>query len=344
MTESAEHAGSPERVRSPLAGLGLALLGFGIAVGVHFAVPWIPALTVCVVLGVIFTAVPASRRLEPSVRPGLALAGRRVLRIGVVLLGFKLSLVDLAGLGWIVLALVVGVVVVTFFLTWALGRAFRLPGQQPLLVAAGFSICGASAIGAMSSVTGSDDEEAATPVALVTLCGTLAIAILPALQGPLGLGAGQFGMWVGASVHDVGQVVATAQVAGATALAIAIAVKLTRVVLLAPLVAVTGLVLRRPDGARPALVPLFVAGFVAASIARTVLPLSTDFLAAADGVQFLLLGIALFGLGSAIRIGTLVRTGGRPIAVAGLSWAAIAVLSWGAVMIATHAGVAVLAR
>jgi len=332
-----------DRIRGPIAGLALALLAFGIAVLTHALVPWVPALTVCVVLGVIFAAVPASRRIEPLVRPGLAFASRRVLRIGVVLLGFKLSLVDLAGLGWIVLALVVAVVVLTFFLTWGLGRAFRLPGQQPLLIAAGFSICGASAIGAMSSVTGSDDEEAATPVALVTLCGTLAIAILPALMAPLGFNPGQFGMWVGASVHDVGQVVATAQIAGATALAIAIAVKLARVVLLAPLVAVTGLVLRRSDGPRPALVPLFVVGFIVASIARTLLPLSVEFLAVVDTMQFVLLGVALFGLGSAIRIGNLVRTGARPLAVAGLSWPAIAVLAWGAVVIATDAGVTALA-
>ena len=67
----------------------------------------------------------------------------------------------------------------------------------------------------MSSVTGSKESEQATPIALVTLCGTLAIALLPALRPVFGLDAEQFGMWTGASVHDVGEVVATAQIAGA---------------------------------------------------------------------------------------------------------------------------------
>ena len=112
-----------------------------------------------------------------------------------------------------------------------------LPGDQPLLIATGYSICGASAIGAVSEATDSDERDAATSVALVTLCGTLAIAVLPLLQQPLGLSDAEFGRWVGASVHDVGQVVATAQTAGSDALGEAVLVKLMRVALLAPLVA-----------------------------------------------------------------------------------------------------------
>lgn len=321
-----------------LPGLGLALLGFVLASLVHWLVPAVPTLTACVVLGIVFTAIPWPTDVA---RPGLAVAARRLLRLGIVLLGFRLSLTDIAGLGWLVLGLIVVIVVATFFLTYGLGRAFRLPGDQPLLIAAGFSICGASAIGAMAGVTRSKDAEQATPVALVTLCGTLAIALLPALQPVLGLDAEQFGMWTGASVHDVGQVVATAQVAGASALAIAVVVKLTRVALLAPLVAITGAVLRR-EGERPAVVPLFLVGFLAAVVARTVLPLPDEFVAATEDVQLLLLGMALFGLGAAIRIGRLVRTGGRPLAVAGLSWFAIAAMSLGAVWLATAAGVPAL--
>ena len=327
--------------RALLPGLGLALLGFVLASLLHWGLPAVPTLTACVVLGVVFTAIPWPARVRELVQPGLAVSARRLLRIGIVLLGFRLSLLDIAGLGWLVLALIVGVVVATFFLTLALGRAFRLPGDQPLLIAAGFSICGASAIGAMAGVTKSKDADTATPVALVTLCGTLAIAVLPALAPLLGLDAEQFGMWTGASVHDVGQVVATAQVAGAAALAIAVVVKLTRVALLAPMVAITGLVLRR-EGKHPAVVPLFLVGFLAAVVARTFLPLPEQFLTVADDLQFLLLGLALFGLGAAIRVGMLVRTGARPLAVAGLSWVAIAGMSLGAVLLATAAGVPAL--
>lgn len=322
-----------EPVRRALPGLGVAGIGLLVAFGIHWALPAVPVLTACVVLGILFTAIPWPSTVKNAARPGLTVASKRLLRIGVVLLGFSLSLVDIASLGWATLGAIVLVVALTFGLTLAVGRLARLPGDQPLLIAAGFSICGASAIGAMSAVTGSKDEETATPIALVTLCGTLAIALLPALAPLFGLNAEQFGMWVGASVHDVGQVVATAQIAGASALAVAVVVKLTRVVMLAPMIAIAGIALkdREREGARPPIVPLFVVGFLAAVVVRTLIPMSDDLLAVIAGIQHVLLGLALFALGAAIRLGTLVRTGGRALAVAGISWFAIAALSLAAV-------------
>ncbi|MGV8912747.1 MAG: YeiH family protein [Rhodoglobus sp.] len=356
-------------------GLGLALGAFGLALLISFLVPAIPTLTACVVLGILFSALPWRNAVRSEVKPGLAIAARRLLRIGVVLLGFKLSLVNIAELGWLVLGMIVLIVVITFFFTWGLGRMLRLPGQQPMLIAAGFSICGASAIGAMAGMTRAKDSDTATPVALVTLCGTLAIALLPALRPLLGVDTAEFGMWVGASVHDVGQVVATAQIAGATALAVAVVVKLTRVAMLAPMVALAGVVVARSDrkaaaatvntagavddnapGAnavttnavdlkpakRPAILPLFVVGFLAAVLVRTFVPLPDGFLEVAAYGQELVLGMALFGLGASISIGNLVRTGGRALVVALISWAVIALLSLGAVEIARAAGVAAL--
>jgi uncharacterized integral membrane protein (TIGR00698 family) len=349
-----DRAANSASLRRISPGLALALGGFGLALLISFLVPAIPTLTACVVLGILFTALPWRKSVRSAVKPGLAVAARRLLRIGVVLLGFTLSLVNIAELGWLVLGMIVAVVVITFFFTWGLGRMMRLPGQQSLLIAAGFSICGASAIGAMAGMTRAKDSDTATPIALVTLCGTLAIAVLPALRPLFGLDSAEFGMWVGASVHDVGQVVATAQVAGATALAVAVVVKLTRVAMLAPMVALTGAVVARSDRRaaavdidrrpvkRPAVLPLFVVGFLATVLVRTFVPLPGGFLDVAAYGQELVLGMALFGLGAAIQLGVLIRTGSRSLLVALISWAAIALLALGAVEIARAAGVAAL--
>ncbi|MGD8194076.1 YeiH family protein [Herbiconiux sp. P18] len=337
---------------------GAALVSFG----VHLVLPAAPMLTVAVVLGVAVAQVPALRRqVDGLLKPGLGLAARRLLRIGIVLLGLKLSLIDIAGLGWPTIGVIVAIVLLTFLATLGLGRWMRLPGTQPILIAAGFSICGASAIGAMSAVTRSKDEDSATAVALVTLCGTLAIAVLPVLSIPLGMSPEEFGLWVGLSVHDVGQVVATAQIAGPAALAVAVVVKLTRVLTLAPMVATAGLLQRRVDGRaaaatrgapapakRPAIVPLFVVGFVAAVLVRSlVLPLlgagpsgvetgaASVVLAAADLLQAALFGMALFALGTGIRFAQLARTGWRALVVGLVSWALIAVLSLAAVELLT---------
>ena len=308
-------------------GLAVAAVGLAIAAGLHWLVPAIPMLTACVVLGALWGNFFAGE----STRPGLAFASRVLLRICVVLLGLKLSLLDIAGLGWLTLVLIVAIVVITFVATWLVGRAAGLPGQQPLLIAAGFAICGASAIGAMAAVTKARDDETATPVALVTLCGTAAIALLPLLAVPLGLQGAEFGMWVGASVHDVGQVVATAQIAGASALAVAVTVKLTRVVLLAPLVTVVGLAQPHERGARPPLVPLFVLGFIAAVLLRSVVALPPVLLQLADVIQTVLLGLALVGLGSNVRVRSLARTGARPALVGLFSWMLIGALGLGLV-------------
>lgn len=307
---------------------------------IHGLVPGVPLLTAAVALGIIVAQLPATRPyLGGFLAPGLSVAAKRFMRLGIVLLGLKLSLVDIAGLGWVTILAVVVVVLLTFGLTWLLGRAFRLPGHQPLLIATGFAICGASAIGAMSGVVKAKDKETATPVALVTLCGTLAIAVLPAFWHPLGLSADEFGHWVGAGVHDVGQVVATAQIAGTSALAIAVIIKLTRVLMLAPMVSVAAVVVRRRAGSaavsakRPPVLPLFVAGFLAAVLIRTLVDVPEPILEGADVVQTALLAMALFGLGTAVRLKELVQTGWRALIVGLLSWLVIAVLALGAVAI-----------
>ncbi|MGW6912349.1 YeiH family protein [Kitasatospora sp. NPDC054939] len=338
---------SRARVPAPLTGgntpgLLLAALGVAAALAVHRLAPAVPALTVAVVLGTACAHLP---RLRPFVRgaarPGLGLASKRLMRIGIVLLGLKLSLGDVLGLGWATVAMVATVVAATFAGTCWLGRRLGLPGDQPLLVATGYSICGASAIGAVSQAAGSDEEDVAASVALVTLCGTLAIGVLPLLQGPLGLDAEGFGRWVGASVHDVGQVVATAQSGGSGALREAVLVKLMRVAALAPLVAGVALAMRRTrraaavGGTRPPVLPLFVGGFLAAIALRTTGLLPEPALALAGHVQELLLAAALFGLGSAVHLPTLARTGGR-IALLGLgSWVVVAGVSYAGVLITT---------
>lgn len=341
-----------------LPGILLAGAACLVAFAAHLVLPALPMLTVAVVLGVAVAQVPAGQRmLDGVLKAGLGIAARRLLRIGILLLGLKLSLIDIAGLGWATVLVIVAIVLVTFFATFGFGRLMRLPGSQPILIAAGFSICGASAIGAMSAVTRGKDDDAATPVALVTLCGTLAIAVLPVLRLPLGMTPEQFGLWVGLSVHDVGQVVATAQIAGPAALATAVVVKLTRVLTLAPMVAAASLLERRADrvrtaadGApvatdapakRPPIVPLFIVGFVVAVLLRSlVLPLAGDdaaagILAAADVLQSALFGMALFALGTGIRFARLARTGWRALIVGLTSWALIAVLSLGAVALLT---------
>ncbi|MTE22234.1 putative sulfate exporter family transporter [Streptomyces sp. TRM43335] len=348
-----EGAGRRERrTPGPLPGLALACCGTAVAWAVHRLLPGVPMLTAAVVLGIVAAHLPGPGRLVSGPgRPGLSWAGKRMMRIGVVLLGLELSLGDVLGLGWTTFVMVPAVVAATFFGTLWLGRGLGLPGDQPLLVATGYSICGASAIGAVGEARGSDERDAAASVALVTLCGTLAVVVLPLLHHPLGLDATGFGRWVGAGVHDVGQVVAAARTAGPEALGEAVLVKLVRVLLLAPLVAAVAVAAARrgrpgPRGGRgehdtatgarprrPPLVPLFVAGFLAAVAVRTAGLLPAGALAATATTREFVLAAALFGLGSAVHLPSLARTGRRLVLLGALSWAVVAGVSYVGVLL-----------
>jgi uncharacterized integral membrane protein (TIGR00698 family) len=297
-------------------------------------------MTVAVALGLLAANLPGTAVwISGRARPGLDFAGKHLMRGGIILLGLKVSVIDILDLGWLAVVLVTGVVLLSFGGTYVLGRLFRLPRETALLVATGFSICGASAIGAMAAVRRIRHADTVLPVALVTLCGTMAIGLLPLLMHPLQLSPLAFGAWTGASVHDVGQVVATAQTAGTAALGIAVVVKLTRVLLLAPVVAVAGMHHRAKADVRqhavPPLIPLFVIGFVAMVTLRSTGWLPAGALDAGAGLQDILLGTALFGLGSAVRIRTLLHTGARALLTALSAWLLIALLGLAAALLIT---------
>ena len=323
--------------RSIVPGLALVAACVAIAFAANAAVDSLSPLVVSVVLG----AMVANVGLVPeAARPGTTFAAKRLLRAGVVLLGLQLAVGDMLALGGKGLALVVVVVTATFFGTQWVGRRLGLSPGLSLLVATGYSICGASAVAAMEGVSDADEEDVAYAVALVTLCGSLCIALLPVLQGPLGLDATAFGTWTGASVHDVGQVVATASSAGAVALHAAVVVKLTRVVLLAPLVAGVSLARRRHGKAvpargtrRPPLLPLFVAGFLAAVALRSTGVIPDGWLANAKSLEKVLLSAALFGLGTGVQLSKLRRIGGRPLVLGLGAWGLVAAVSYAGVLV-----------
>jgi uncharacterized integral membrane protein (TIGR00698 family) len=311
---------------------GIAVVGAATAVAYAVAAvaPGLNSTTVAVVLGALLVNVGLHR---PALRAGTGFAAKHLLRVAVVLLGLQLSLRELLHLGGRGLAIVVVTVAITFAGTQLLGKALGVSPARRLLVATGFSICGASAVAAMEPVAGGDKEDTGLAIALVTLCGSLAILVLPLLRAPLGLDVSAFGSWVGASVHDVGQTVATAnRVPGA--LATAVVVKLTRVILLAPLVAGVSLTRRRTPAAaghRPAPMPLFVAGFLIAVALASTSFISHGVLSGAKDVQGLLLTAALVGLGTSIHLPTLRRTGGRTLVLGLASWILIAGIAYAGV-------------
>lgn len=310
-------------------GLLVTAAGVAGAVLLHGIVDEVGVLTWSVLLGALAANMNA---LPPGVQPGLKIAVKKLLRVGVVLLGFSLSLGSIAALGLSVIGLVVTTLLATLLATTWLGLRMGLGRPRSLLIATGFAICGASAIAAMQENAEADEDDVATAITMVTICGTVAMIGVPLLQAPLGLTDQQLGVWADASVHEVGQVIAAAGPAGATAVAVAVVVKLTRVLLLAPVVSGVSFLRHRstaPDGRgangrRPTIVPIFVLGFLGCVTLRSLEVVPVGALELIGGVQVLALGAALFGLGTAVRLRSLVHTGGPALALGAVSTLVVA--------------------
>ncbi|WP_226997063.1 YeiH family protein [Tessaracoccus aquimaris] len=298
---------------------GLALAASAVVVSWFMSRLGVSALLVAIVLGVI---VGNAVRLPASLEPGIAFASKRLLRAGIVVLGLQLTLGDIWALGPGMIAVVIAVVTIGILSTLWIGRRLGVSPTQTLLIACGFSICGAAAVAAIDGVIDADDDEVVTAVGLVVAFGTAMIGLVPLLAGLVGLSPAQTGLWAGASIHEVAQVVAVGGSLGAAALSAAVIVKLARVLLLAPVMAVISVRRRRQGsttGKRPPIIPLFVAGFLAMVILRSVGLVPDVVVGAASTVQTVLLSAAMFALGTGARFAAFRKLGAGPFVLAAIS-------------------------
>jgi uncharacterized integral membrane protein (TIGR00698 family) len=327
--------------RSALPGLvvcaALAGAAFGLAELAKPIVPLSPLLLV-IVLGM---AVGTALRLPEAWVPGVVVAQRPLLRWAVGLLGLRLSFSQLAGLGGTMLLSVAVATAAALAAGYWLGRAAKLSEAMTALLAAGGAICGASAIVAADSVVESKGEESAAALGVITLWGTVGIFVLPPLGHALGMGDPAYGVFAGATLHEMAQAVAGAQAFSPEAANVATVTKLARICLLAPVVLGLSWWLRRTRGAagqaKVSLVPWFLVAFVVCAAVRSLaggsLP-ATAWKSVESGVLGILtVGMAGVGLRASLR--EVAAAGWRPVLVGLGQWAvllavALVLVQWGA--------------
>ncbi|HEX6957428.1 MAG TPA: YeiH family protein [Ferrovibrio sp.] len=254
-------------------------------------------------------------------RAGIGFSLRRLLRLAIILLGLQLTVGQLVTVGGKGLLITATALAATFLFTTWLGRKIGVERQLAQLIAAGTSICGASAVVAANTVTQAPDEDVAYAIACVTVFGTLAVVLDPSLGLLLHLPAQSYGLWTGASIHEIAQVVAAAFQRGDEAGHVGTIAKLSRVAMLAPVVLSLGALASRRsrknagDAPASAKVPLpwFVFGFIAMALFN-----SLDVLPAAAKADLtltatFLLTLALAAMGLETDIGKLKAKGLRPL-------------------------------
>ncbi|MEP5761221.1 MAG: putative sulfate exporter family transporter [Litoreibacter sp.] len=296
-----------------------------------------PAMLMALLFGIALNFLSEEGRCQS----GIAFSATTILRFGIALLGVRISFEMAADLGWPIVALVVGSVIATIGFGMLVAKAFGLGARFAFLSAGSVAICGASAAMAISAILPKDDrseERLVFTVVGVTLLSTIAMILYPILADMIGFNSQLAGVFIGATIHDVAQVVGAGFSISEETGDVATVVKLIRVAMLAPVILVASLILRRYAKAdhsteRPPIIPSFVVAFLVLVALNSfgLFPASVIALAAETSRWALLTAIAAVGLKTSLR--DVIDVGGAAIAllvvetifIGGLS---IAVLLW----------------
>jgi uncharacterized integral membrane protein (TIGR00698 family) len=274
-----------------------------------------PAMLFALLLGIAFNYLAES----PTTGPGIRFSSRNILRIGVALLGARITWGEVQNLGLETAGLVVGGVVITLAIGTVIARMLKLPRDFAILSAGAVAICGASAALAIASVLPSNkdsERHTITTVIGVTTLSTLAMMIYPLLATLFDFDDQSAGIFIGATVHDVAQVVGAGYTISTEAGDTSTIVKLLRVSCLLPAVVAIGFATRRSGAAHAQgvpLLPMFLVAFVVLVAINSFGLIGTDMAATLSTISRWCLLCAVSALGIRTSIGSLAVVGPRPL-------------------------------
>lgn len=258
---------------------------------------------------------------DPRLAPGILLAGRSVLRLGVALLGLRLTFDHVAALGPVtVLALAVAVAA-TVVCGVLLARALKVHASFGVLAGGATAICGASAALALASVLPHREgleRDTTLTIVIVTTLSTVAMVIYPVLSAWMGFERTTAGLFIGATIHDVAQVVGAGYAIGQEAGNAATITKLMRVAMLVPLLLMVALWWRQPAarGARSApLLPWFAVAFALLVVLNSLVALPEGLRTSANAASQACLVLAISAVGLKTSLREVAQVGWRPAAV-----------------------------
>jgi len=299
---------------SVLPGIALAALIAGIALFLNAQYPPLSPVIVAIIVGLLINNVIG---LPPICKQGADYCANTLLKMGIILLGIRLSFYEILNLGTMSFTIIIICIVLSLTLVISLSRKYNVPPKLATLIAIGTAICGNTAIVALSPVVKAKEEEVAFAVATITVFGLSAIIVYPLVGSLLDLSPIEFGTWAGTAINDTSQVVAAGFIYGESAGEVATVVKLIRNLFIAPVVFFFSYITAKAEvdttgnNAGPRRInyfkifPWFVLGFLLMALVRTagILPESM-----ADQISFaadFLLVMALGGIGMSIGIASM---------------------------------------
>jgi uncharacterized integral membrane protein (TIGR00698 family) len=267
-------------------------------------------------------------RLPEKWLMGILFSAKFILRTAVILYGFRITFGDIASIGAPGLAQSIIMVATTFLLGSFVGiRILKMDRDTTFLTASGSAVCGAAAVLATESVLKSEPHKSAIAVSTVVLFGTISMFFYPVLQksGALPLDETHYGIYIGGSVHEVAQVVAAGNAVSPDATKTGVIVKMTRVMLLGPMLIVLGLFLSRKSKEiiktkttrkKKVVVPWFVFGFILVAGFNSFHWIPKPGVEIINNVDTFLLTMAMCALGMETNFAKFKAAGAKPIYLA----------------------------
>nr|WP_083332518.1 putative sulfate exporter family transporter [Hyphomonas sp. Mor2] len=315
--------------------------GLLVAGTISIAATWLsshygtPAMLLALLLGIAFNFLGDDARCKA----GIEFSCRTLLRIGVALLGVRITFDQLQSLGVLPVAMVVSGVLLTILFGILLARAFKFSYSFGVLTGGSVAICGASAALAISSVlpnTKHSEQNTLLAVVAVTTLSTIAMVVYPVIAASLDLTTSEAGLFLGGTIHDVAQVVGAGYSVSEGTGDIATYVKLLRVAMLMPVVFVIAIIVansaKHVSDARPG-IPLFLVGFAMLVVVSSTINLPEQAISGISSVSSWCLITAISALGVKTSFGKIATLGWKPLFIIIMETVWIALLVLGFVLV-----------
>ncbi len=285
------------------------------------------------VLGILFGMLLAMWKRPEALNPGIVYTSKKLLQYAIILLGFDMNLFSVFEVGKQTLVLMAFTLTAAFATAWLMARLLKVDKSTGILIGVGTAICGGSAIAATAPVIGAEDEDVARSISTIFLFNVIAAFLFPALGHLMRMSDQSFGLWAGTAVNDTSSVVAAGYTFSSAAGNLAVIVKLTRTLMIVPVTLALAFIVSRQRSAGgagyrfSAIFPWFVLGFLAASMARTFLPLpeSLEKWLVQAGKYMIVMAMAAIGLNT--NLVKLIKNGIRPILMGLVCWVVLAATS-----------------
>ncbi|MCT2537881.1 YeiH family protein [Aquibacillus koreensis] len=312
-----KHKIANDFVRGILLTLVLAILAGSIAKLPFFSVMGV--MIISIFLGILWKSIMTVSLESTS---GITFSTKKLLRLGIILMGLRLDLDQIIEAGTSILYIDVIVVVFTILIMILLGKALKVDQTFTTLIAAGTAICGAAAIVAIAPLIKAKKEYVAIAVASISVLGTIGTIFYSVMYAIIDLDSYSYGVLVGATLHELAHVVAAAVPGGDVSSEMAILVKMGRVALLIPVAIVIGSIfayknrsVNKKLSIKTLPVPWFIFGFLGMSLLNSTGILPDNLVEFLISISVLLLSMAMAGLGLSINFGEFKKVGVKGILV-----------------------------